>query len=63
MAGARQPDGATLMINPTIPEASALLVRVRSRRPSSQMPPLGTVLRDETANAAVGRSIATDLRR
>jgi len=28
---------------------SALLVRMRSRRPSTQMPPLGTVLHDREA--------------
>jgi cytochrome c553 len=58
-----QPAGASLMINPTIPDASAMLVRMRSRRPSSQMPPLGTVLRDEKAIAAIEKWIATDLRR
>ena len=58
-----QPEGASLMINPAIPDASAMLVRMRSRRPSSQMPPLGTVLRDEKAIAAIEKWIATDLRR
>jgi mono/diheme cytochrome c family protein len=55
-----QPEGSSLMINPTIPDASAMLVRMRSRRPSSQMPPLGTVLRDDKAIAAVEQWIATD---
>jgi len=32
-----------------VPERSALLQRMRSRRPASQMPPLGTVVADETA--------------
>ena len=35
--------------------------RMRSRRPSSQMPPLGTVLRDEKAIAAIEKWMATDL--
>jgi hypothetical protein len=30
-----------------------MLVRMKSRRPSSQMPPLGTVLRDDEAIAAI----------
>jgi mono/diheme cytochrome c family protein len=58
-----QPDGATRMLNASAPEASAMLARMRSRRPSSQMPPLGTVLRDEQAIAAIEKWIATDLTR
>jgi hypothetical protein len=38
-----------------------MLVRMRSRSPSSQMPPLGTVLRDEKAVAALSEWIAGDL--
>ena len=49
------------MLNAAAPDASAMLVRMRSRRPSSQMPPLGTVLRDDKAIAAVSKWIATDL--
>jgi cytochrome c553 len=37
------------IINPGHPESSALIRRVKSRRPSSQMPPLGTVLVDRQA--------------
>lgn len=37
------------VINPGKPELSSLIERVRSRRPSSQMPPLGTVVRDRAA--------------
>lgn len=37
------------VINPGKPELSALIQRVRSRRPSSQMPPLGTVVQDRAA--------------
>ncbi len=54
-------DGTTHMLDALNPDASAMLVRMRSRRPSSQMPPLGTVLRDDEAIAAVTRWIATDL--
>ena len=39
----------TLLIDPASPEASAVLLRMASRRPSSQMPPLGTVLQDREA--------------
>jgi cytochrome c553 len=48
-----QPEGASRMLDGVSPPASAMLVRMRSRRPSSQMPPLGTVLRDEDAIKAV----------
>ncbi len=37
------------VINPGKPELSALIQRVRSRRPSSQMPPIGTVIQDRAA--------------
>lgn len=37
------------LINPGHPESSAIIRRVKSRRPSSQMPPLGTVLVDREA--------------
>ena len=39
----------TLLIDPASPESSAVLLRMSSRRPSSQMPPLGTVLQDREA--------------
>lgn len=39
----------THVIDPSRLEASALLVRMRSRRPLSQMPPLGTVVPDQQA--------------
>jgi hypothetical protein len=35
------------LINPGKPESSAIIRRVKSRRPSSQMPPLGSVVVDE----------------
>jgi hypothetical protein len=37
------------VINPGRPELSSLIQRVRSRRPSSQMPPIGTVVPDAKA--------------
>ena len=47
------PDGASVLVHPGEPALSAMLVRMRSRSPSSQMPPLGTVLRDQAALDAV----------
>jgi hypothetical protein len=49
------------MLNAEAPDVSAMLARMRSRRPSSQMPPLGTVLRDDKAIDAVTKWIALDL--
>jgi hypothetical protein len=45
-------EGASAFVTPGSPDLSALLVRMRSRRPSSQMPPLGTVVHDREAVAA-----------
>ncbi len=56
-------DGRTVLVRPGAPDQSALLARVRSRSPSSQMPPLGTVVRDQTAVDLLTRWIATDLPR
>ena len=39
----------TTVIDRVTPELGALLFRMRSRRPTSQMPPLGTVLPDHAA--------------
>jgi mono/diheme cytochrome c family protein len=58
-----QPDGASRMLNALEPDASAVLARMRSRRPSSQMPPLATKLRDEKAVAAIEQWIAADLKK
>lgn len=52
------PDGASVVVQPGIPDHSALLARMRSRSPSSQMPPLGTAVRDRDAVEAVTRWIA-----
>ena len=48
-------EGQSVLIDPRLPEQSAMLVRMRSRRPSSQMPPLGTVMRDEAAIDGLNR--------
>lgn len=45
-------------VSPGAPEQSALLYRMKSRRPSSQMPPLGTALPDSAAIRIVGQWIA-----
>ena len=37
------------MINPGRPESSAIIRRVKSRSPISQMPPIGTVIADRAA--------------
>jgi hypothetical protein len=47
--------GSTLLAKPGVPGGSALLQRMRSRRPSSQMPPLGTVVADREAVELVER--------
>jgi hypothetical protein len=46
-------EGASQFIAPGAPGLSAILVRMKSRRPSTQMPPLGTVLHDKEAVALV----------
>jgi hypothetical protein len=52
------PEGASRLVSPGKPELSALLARARSRRPSSQMPPIGTVLADRQALELVSAWIA-----
>ena len=47
----------TLLIDPMSPESSAVLLRMSSRRPSSQMPPLGTVMQDREAIEKIRRWI------
>jgi mono/diheme cytochrome c family protein len=56
-----QPEGASRMLSVAPPDASAMLARMRSRRPSSQMPPLGTNLRDDAAIDIITRWMTTDL--
>jgi len=50
-------EGESRYVTPGAPELSAILVRMKSRRPSSQMPPLGTVLHDKEAIALVSEWI------
>lgn len=54
-----QPEGATVLADPASPGSSALLLRMASRRPSSQMPPLGTVVRDQEAVDVIREWIET----
>jgi hypothetical protein len=51
-------DDHSVVVHPGSPDLSALFVRLRSRAPSSQMPPLGTVLRDQEAVDTIGRWIS-----
>jgi len=51
------PEGRSVLLQPGAPEQSAIYVRMKSRSPSSQMAPLGSVLRDEEAVAALARWI------
>jgi hypothetical protein len=51
--------GASVLVNPEAPESSAIVARMRSRSPSSQMPPLGTVIRDEAAVERLAAWIGT----
>ena len=53
-----RPEGTTVFLDPDDPQGSAILLRMRSRRPSSQMPPLGTAVQDQEAIDAIGRWIA-----
>jgi mono/diheme cytochrome c family protein len=53
----------SVLVHAGAPELSTMLLRMRSRSPSSQMPPLGTVLRDEQAVAAISAWIATEAAR
>lgn len=50
-------EGESRYVTPGNPDLSAILVRMKSRRPSSQMPPLGTVLHDKEAIALVNEWI------
>jgi cytochrome c553 len=51
------------LINPGHPESSAIARRMKSRRPSSQMPPLGTVVVDKKAVDLVTSWIQTAIAR
>ena len=52
------PDGTSQLVHAGRPELSALLHRAKSRRPSSQMPPIGTVVADREALEMVSAWIA-----
>jgi hypothetical protein len=52
------PEDTSVVIDPDRPEKSAMLVRMHSRRPSSQMPPLGTLMRDDEAVGVIARWVA-----
>ena len=47
------PEGTSRLLVPGRPDLSALLDRARSRRPASQMPPIGSVVADREALALV----------
>lgn len=51
------PDSSRI-VTPGDPQRSALFLRMHSRRPSTQMPPLGTVIRDDDALRVVEEWIA-----
>ena len=51
------PEDSSRIVAPGAPERSALLYRMRSRRPSSQMPPLGTAIADDEAAELVKKWI------
>jgi hypothetical protein len=51
------PAGTSRRLAPGRPDLSSLLARMRSRRPMSQMPPLGTVVVDDAAVAMVAKWI------
>jgi mono/diheme cytochrome c family protein len=59
--GAGAAAGPNVLIDHGSPERSAMVRRMRSRRPSSQMPPLGTVVEDRQALDAVVSWIAQDV--
>jgi hypothetical protein len=52
---------ATRIVEPGQVEASVLTVRMQSRNPRVQMPPLGTVDPDNEALALIGRWINNDI--
>jgi hypothetical protein len=56
-------EGESVAVDPEHPDASAVLARMRSRRPTSQMPPLGSVVRDQEAVDAIAAWVASDLAR
>lgn len=57
------PDGESMLIHPGRPEFSALLARMRSRRPSSQMPAIGSAVVDTDAVDLLTEWIRNDVER
>lgn len=53
------PEGASRLVSPGRGDLSAMLARAKSRRPSSQMPPIGTVVADTEALALIQHWIAS----
>lgn len=53
--------GDSRLLAPGDPARSAILYRMRSRRPSSQMPPLGSVLPDDEALELIENWVAQEL--
>jgi len=53
------PEGESVLVDPVAPQDSAMLRRMKSRFPASQMPPLGTVIRDQEALDAVAKWISS----
>jgi hypothetical protein len=56
------PEAASRRVAKRWPEQSAIVYRMSSRKPSSQMPPLGTAMVDTEAVALIERWIREDLR-
>lgn len=50
-------EATSVLVHDGYPEQSAIYLRMRSRSPSSQMPPLGTTVRDQAAVDAIARWI------
>lgn len=55
------PAGSTRWFHPGAPELSSAVYRMSSRRPISQMPPLGTCLVDRQAVERISQWVRTDL--
>jgi mono/diheme cytochrome c family protein len=54
-------DGSSVLVQPGAHDKSAIYVRMKSRSPSSQMAPLGSVVRDDEAVDALARWIDVTL--
>ncbi|HEV3484565.1 MAG TPA: hypothetical protein VG106_04095 [Vicinamibacterales bacterium] len=54
------PEGSNVLVRSGAPDHSVVFVRMRSRSPSSQMPPLGSAVRDQQALEAIAGWISRD---